>query len=60
MHGPLALFAVGDTSVRASRAQMLAAQQRSAGSDIWTISQVEFKPFSSIGREKYRLYHDIS
>lgn len=60
MHGPLALFAVGDAPVHASRAQMLAAQQRSAGSDTWTVSEVEFKPFSSIGREKYRLYHDIS
>ena len=60
MRGPLTLFALGDAPVKATRTQMLAAQQRSAGSDIWTVGETQFSPFSSIGREKYRLYHEIS
>jgi DUF1680 family protein len=60
MRGPLTLFALGDTPVKATRPQMLAAQQRSTGSDIWTVGDIQFSPFSSIRREKYRLYHDVS
>ena len=60
MHGPLALFAIGDAPIRSTRAQMLAIQQRVRGSDTWKMNEVEFKPFWSIRREKYRLYHDIS
>jgi DUF1680 family protein len=60
MYGPLALFAVGDAPIHTTRAQMLAIHQLSQGSDRWKTNEVEFKPFGSIGREKYRLYHDIS
>jgi DUF1680 family protein len=60
MHGPIALFAVGDAPIRATRAQMLATRQLSQGSDTWKMSDIEFKQFGSIGREKYRVYHDIS
>ncbi len=60
MHGPLALFAMGDAPISATRVQMLAARQTSQGSDTWKVNDVEFKPFGSIGRQKYRLYHDIS
>ncbi len=60
MHGPLALFAMGDAPIQSTPAQMLAIQQRTQGSDTWTMNGVEFKPFWSIGSKKYRLYHDIS
>jgi uncharacterized protein len=60
IQGPLALFAIGDTRINATRAQMLAARQFSQGSDTWKVNAVEFKPFWSIGREKYRLYHDLA
>jgi len=60
MHGPLTLFAMGDKPIHTTRAQILAVQQLSQGSDTWKMSDVEFKPFWVIGREKYRLYHDVS
>ena len=60
VHGPLVLFARTDAPVKATRAQMLAVQQRSSVSDIWTVGETQFSLFSSIGREKYRLYHDLS
>jgi len=60
IQGPLALFAIDDGDIQATRAQMLAAQQLSRGSDTWKVNAVNFKPFWMIGREKYRLYHNIS
>jgi DUF1680 family protein len=64
LRGPLTLFAIGDDPVRASRAQLLAASQSSSNSDTWRVKgqggEYVLKPFSSIGGERYRLYHDIS
>ncbi|WP_238324413.1 beta-L-arabinofuranosidase domain-containing protein [Pseudacidobacterium ailaaui] len=64
VHGPLALFAIGDANRRLTRAQLLAASQVSRGSDAWTVEtsgeRMTLKPFASISTERYRLYHDVS
>jgi hypothetical protein len=64
LRGPLTLFAIGDAPIRATRAQMLAVSHAAPESDTWKIKtdggEYEFKPFASIGREKYRLYHELS
>ena len=61
--GPLALFAVDSLDSRFTRTQLLAAQQRSAGSTDWQVQSatgtVTFRSFPAIGDEKYRLYHDV-
>ena len=61
--GPLALFAVDSLNPRFTRAQLLAAQKRGAGSTDWQVQSatetVTFRSFPAIGREKYRLYHDV-
>ena len=61
--GPLALFAVDSLDSRFTRAELLAAQQRSAGSTDWQVQSatgtVTFRSFPAIGDEKYRLYHDV-
>ena len=62
--GPLALFAVDSSDSRFTRAQLLAAQQRGAGSTDWLVQSatgtVAFRSFAAIGGEKYRLYHDVA
>ncbi len=62
--GPVALFAVGSLDSRFTRAQLLAARQRSAGSADWLVQSatetVTFRSFPAIGEEKYRLYHDVT
>ena len=63
LRGPLTLFAIDDAPKRATRAQMLAVSQVSKSSDTWKLKggggEYELKPFASIGREKYRLYHEV-
>jgi hypothetical protein len=43
---------------------MLAVSQVSRSSDTWKLQgdagEYELKPFASIGREKYRLYHELA
>jgi uncharacterized protein len=61
VHGPVALFAVDqDPDIKMTRAQMLAAEQRSAASADWEIAtdkgKVRMLPFPAIDKERYRLY----
>jgi hypothetical protein len=62
--GPLALFAIGDSPIGASRAQLLAAGQVSRGSSDWSIEggwgRTTFRTFGAIADEKYRLYHEVT
>lgn len=62
--GPVALFAVDSPDSRFTRSQLLAAQQRSAGSTERQVQSatgtVTFRSFPAIGEEKYRLYHDVT
>lgn len=64
MSGPVALFAVGTLDGRFTRAQLMAARQRSAGSSEWVAESatgtVAFKSFPAIGGERYRLYQDVA
>ncbi len=64
MYGPLTLFAVGDLEGGFTRAQLMAARQRSVCAQEWVVASargpVTFRPFFAIGDERYRLYHDVS
>ena len=61
MHGPVALFGVGDIPSRITRAQLLAATPSSedfvAPSDNASLT---LRPFSVIMDESYRLYHQVA
>jgi DUF1680 family protein len=64
VHGPLALFVIGELNAHMTRAQLLAATQASHGSSNWHVEtgsgRIVMKTFASISNEKYRLYHEIS
>jgi uncharacterized protein len=64
LRGPLTLFATGDQPIHATRAQFLAVSQSSQSSGAWKVTSdagvYDFKPFYLVGREKYRLYHEIA
>jgi DUF1680 family protein len=63
LHGPLALFAIGDLSAKITRDQLLTARQAAKGSSDWHVEtdtgKVTMKTFPAIKSEKYRLYHDV-
>jgi hypothetical protein len=63
MHGPIALFAVGNVSARIKRSQLLAATRVSPSSEDWQVSTNEgtltMRPFASIMNESYRLYQMV-
>jgi DUF1680 family protein len=63
VHGPLALFAVGNIPQKLRRAELLGANQISSGSSTWQAQGeagiLTLKPFASIGDEGYRLYHSL-
>jgi hypothetical protein len=58
LHGPLALFAVGEVPADLTRAQLLATEQR--GSNEWQVStsaqSLKMLPYPAITKETYRLY----
>jgi len=61
VNGPLALFAVGEIPQKLRRADLLGAERVSSGSSTWQAKSeagtLTLKPFASIQREIYRLYH---
>jgi uncharacterized protein len=63
MAGPVALFAAGSLGGKFTRAQLMAARQRSAAPSEWLVESVTgtvpFKSFPAVGAEKYRLYQDV-
>jgi uncharacterized protein len=64
VHGPLALFAVGEIPASVSRAELLAASQVAGGSTDWQVKtatgQIAMRPFTSIEDEHYRLYLNVA
>ena len=56
VHGPLALFAVGDVPASVRKEDLLAAKQVAMGSTDWKAGALTMRPFASIGDERYRLY----
>jgi DUF1680 family protein len=64
MHGPLALFAVGNRFLPFNRSDLLTVHQPSSGSAEWRISTGDgvqvFKPYFAISSETTRLYQPAS
>ena len=60
VHGPLALFAVGQIPDKLASRELLAASQASTGSTDWqaktAAGPLTLKPFTAINDEHYRLY----
>jgi DUF1680 family protein len=60
VHGPLALFSVGQIPAKIGRQELLAATQVAAGSTDWQAKSAEgtvtLRPFTAIADEHYRLY----
>jgi hypothetical protein len=61
VHGPLALFAVGQIPPSVSRGELLSAAQTSSGSTDWKTASgsLTLRPFTAINDEHYRLYQKI-
>ena len=63
MHGPVALFGVGEIPARITRQQLLSASQVAQSSDDWSTrtdsGTLTLRPFASIMSEDYRLYHRV-
>lgn len=63
VHGPLALFAVGEIPAPVRRQELQAVRQISSGSTDWQVKTesgaVTMRPFSAIHDEHYRLYLNV-
>ncbi len=63
VHGPLALFAIGNVPKTLRRQHLLASTQIATGSTEWQTktdtASVTLRPFTAINDEHYRLYHDL-
>jgi len=63
MHGPIALFGVGQIPSRISRNELLAATRVSPAGQDWTVrtesGTLTLRPFASIMSENYRLYQTV-
>jgi hypothetical protein len=64
VHGPLALFSVGNRFLPFNRSELLTARQTSAGSAAWRISTRDgvqvFKPYFAVDSETTRLYQPVA
>jgi uncharacterized protein len=63
MHGPIALFGVGEIPPRISRKDLMAATRVSPSGPDWTVraesGTLTLRPFASIMSENYRLYQTL-
>jgi uncharacterized protein len=63
VHGPLALFAVGEIPATMPKQNLLAAAQSTPGATNWSVKTqngaVSLKPFTAIKDEHYRLYFNV-
>ena len=61
VHGPLALFAVGDIPPSVSRSDLSSVAQTAHGSSDWRTATVAvtMRPFTAIQDERYRLYQKL-
>jgi uncharacterized protein len=63
LHGPIALFAVGEIPVKLTRKNLLLATAVSSSSTDWVVKtgngSLTLRPFSSIMSEGYRLYNRV-
>jgi hypothetical protein len=61
VHGPLALFAIGQIPPSVSRAELMSVAQTSPGSSDWKSASgaLTMRPFTAIDDQHYRLYQKI-
>jgi len=63
LRGPLALFGTGKLPEKLTRSQLLAGNAAASSSEQFSVASdaqnLIFKPFSAIGEESYRLYHNV-
>jgi hypothetical protein len=63
MRGPIALFGIGETPRRITRAQLLAATSMAQSSEDWVVraeaGTLTLRPFAAIMNESYRLYQRV-
>jgi DUF1680 family protein len=63
LHGPIALFAVGEIPVKLTRKNLLSATAVSSSSTDWVVKtgngSLTLSPFSAIMSEGYRLYNRV-
>jgi DUF1680 family protein len=63
MHGPVALFGVGEIPSRLTRSQLLSAARVSPSGEDWMVrtenGTLTLRPFASIMSESYRLYQTV-
>jgi uncharacterized protein len=63
VRGPVALFAIGESSAKPTREQLLSATASAGTSGDWVVhtdrEPVVLRPFASIKDEQYRLYHTV-
>ncbi len=63
MHGPIALFGVGEIPSRITRKELLTATRVSSSGSDWTVrtesGTLTLRPFASIMSENYRLYQTV-
>jgi DUF1680 family protein len=63
VHGPLALFAVGEVPTQLRKQDLLAVRQVASGSTDWQAKTasgaVAMRPFTAINDERYRLYLNV-
>lgn len=64
MHGPLALFAVGDRFLPFTRAELMTARKSAGEPSEWKVTtrdgEQRFKPYFAIGSETTRLYQNVT
>ena len=64
VHGPLALFTVGQPPASVGKQNLLAVRQVSSGSTDWQVKtaagRLALRPFTSIADEHYRLYLNVT
>jgi hypothetical protein len=63
MHGPIALFGVGNIPSQITRSQLLAATPAPSSKEDWLVNtengMLTLRPFASIMSEEYRLYQTV-
>jgi DUF1680 family protein len=59
MRGPRALFATSALEAPLTRASLLSAR-RDGTADVWRAGEVQFRPFTAIEDETYRLYSSVT
>jgi hypothetical protein len=60
MRGPRALFATSALEAPLTRAALITARRDARTAELWRVGDVQFRPFTAVGDETYRLYNRIT